>query len=139
YGYNSVSGQLMVSADKKTWENRGQVTLRDFAVSPDDPDTLVASGERGVIRSTDRGSTWKNLDDTAVMLLDWPAGDRLWAIGINGEVMRSADGGDTWSNLGSVDGVATAFAVQDNALHVATQDGRIQRSTDDGKTWDALY
>jgi hypothetical protein len=38
-----------------------------------------------------------------------------------------------------VDGIAVAFAVHDDTLHVATQDGRIQRSTDQGKTWNVVY
>lgn len=139
YGYNSTSGTLLVSADKKTWQDRGQVTLRDFAVSPTDPDALLASGERGVMRSTDGGRTWKDATDKPLLLLDWPTADRLWGLGLNGEVMRSADGGDTWSDLGAVNGVATAFAVHDTTLYVATQDGRIQRGTDDGKTWHTLY
>ncbi len=136
YGYNA--GQLMVSDDKQTWDTRSQVALRDFVISPSDPDTLVASGEQGLMRSTDGGRTWSEGGAT-VMLLDWLADDQLWAVGVNGEVMRSADGGANWSNLGTVTGQATVFAAHDRALYVATQDGRIQRSTDSGKTWDTLY
>lgn len=139
YGFNSTSGTLLVSPDKKSWDDRGQVTLRDFVVSPSDRDVLVASGERGVMRSTDGGRTWKAGAGKPVLLLDWPTADRLWALGLNGEVMRSGDGGDTWSDLGAVDGVATAFAVHETTLYVATQDGAIQRSTDEGKTWHTLY
>jgi photosystem II stability/assembly factor-like uncharacterized protein len=139
YGYNSTSGTLLVSTDKKSWDDRGRVTLRDFVVSPSHRDSLVASGERGVMRSTDGGRSWKTGAGKPVLLLDWPTADRLWALGLNGEVMRSADAGETWSDLGAVDGVATAFAVHETTLYVATQEGRIQRSTDEGKTWQALY
>ena len=139
YGYNSMSGTVMVSADRKTWDDRGRIVLRDFVVSPTDPDVLVASGEQGVVRSGDGGRTWSEATETAVLLLDWTAEDRLWALGLNGEVMRSGDGGDTWSNLGTTDGIAAALVVHESALYVATQDGRIQRSTDDGRTWKVLH
>ncbi len=136
YGYNA--GELMVSSDKKTWDTRSQVAIRDFVVSPTDPDTLLASGERGLMRSGDGGRTWIE-GGAAVMLLDWQTEDQLWAIGVNGEVMRSADGGEKWSEAGTVEGQATAFAAHEKALYVATADGEILKSTDEGKTWDTLY
>ena len=136
YGYHA--GQLMVSSDKKTWESRSQIAVRDFAVSPADPDTLVASGERGLMRSSDGGRTWREGGAT-VLLLDWPTDERLWAIGVDGAVMRSADGGGKWSETGAVEGQPTAFAVHENTLYVAIADGEIRKSTDDGKSWDPVY
>ena len=34
YGYDSVSGQIMVSTDRKTWDRRARLGLADIAVSP---------------------------------------------------------------------------------------------------------
>ncbi|MQA24367.1 MAG: hypothetical protein GEU94_02610 [Micromonosporaceae bacterium] len=136
YGYNA--GQLMVSGDKRTWDTRGQVGLRDFAVSPSDPDTLVASGEQGLMRSSDGGRNWSERG-AAVLLLDWPADDQLWAVGVDGKVMRSADGGEKWSDVGAVEGQAAAFAVHGDTLYFATAEGEILQSRDEGKTWDTRY
>ena len=58
YGYNSQNGRLMVSEDRQNWDSRGQVVLADFAVSPDDPDVLLATTEQGVARSADGGRTF---------------------------------------------------------------------------------
>lgn len=136
YGYHG--GQLMVSADKRSWETRSQVRLRDFVVSPSDPETLVASGEQGSMRSTDGGRTWKE-GGAPVLLLDWPADDQLWAVGVNGKVMRSSDGGANWSDLGAVEGQPAAFAVHEETLYFATADSQILQSGDNGKTWETRY
>lgn len=57
YGYEAGSGEFMVSDDRVEWETRSRLAMRDFAVSPTDPDTLLATTERGLARSTDGGRT----------------------------------------------------------------------------------
>jgi hypothetical protein len=48
YGYEAGSGQFMVSADRQQWQTRSELPMRDFAVSPTDPDTVLATTERGL-------------------------------------------------------------------------------------------
>ena len=45
----------MVSTDMKTWETRAAVPMADFAVSPTDADTILATTEQGPALSTDGG------------------------------------------------------------------------------------
>jgi hypothetical protein len=58
YGYDSQTQRLMVSSDRTTWERRAQIPLADFAVSPGDPEELLATSEQGLARSSDGGATW---------------------------------------------------------------------------------
>lgn len=136
YGYHA--GQLRVSSDKRTWDTRSQVALRDFAVSPSDPDTLVATSEQGLVRSTDGGRSWSQIG-RPVILLDWPTDEELWGIGTDGAVMRSGDGGATWSSPGTVTGRPAAFAVHEKTLYLATVEGQILQSRDEGTSWDTRY
>jgi hypothetical protein len=48
----------MVSSDREKWESRSTLALRDFAVSPTDPDAVLATTERGLARSADGGRTF---------------------------------------------------------------------------------
>ncbi len=55
YGYDSTSRTFMVSENRKDWDRRSVLPMADFAVDPIDPDTILATTERGVVRSTDGG------------------------------------------------------------------------------------
>lgn len=139
YGYNSVRGQLLTSTDKVNWENRSTLPMRDFEVSPSDPDTLLATTDSGVQRSADGGRTWAPAGGPPVALLAWEAEDRLWGVTAGGDVLRSADGGSGWDTSGRLPGPATAFAAHNNTLYASVHDRGIYRSTDAGQTWDNLH
>ncbi len=139
YGYNSVTGQLMVSRDRASWETRATIALRDLVVSPSQPDTLLATGQRGVLRSTDGGRTWTSAGGPPLALLDWQRDDRLWGITATGDVVRSTDGGAAWSDAGRMPGPATAFAAHNDDLYAAVHERGIFHSRDAGATWTQLH
>lgn len=139
YGYNSVTGQLLTSADRTTWQTRSAVALRDFDVSPADPNILLATAQTGLQRSTDGGATWAQADGPPLLLLAWETTDRLWGITTSGGVQRSTDGGSSWKASGRLAGQATALAAHDNTLYAAVHERGILRSTDGGSTWTTLY
>lgn len=139
YGYNSTTGELIVSVDKTTWQVRASMPIRDVDVSPTDAQTLLATTETGLQRSDDGGVTWSpNPGPPAPLLLAWEMVDRLWAITVTGEVHRSADGGNTWTSAGQLAGRATAFIASDSILYAAIDEQGIHRSTDGGATWTRL-
>ena len=80
YGLNSVTGQLMASRDKTTWESRSTLGPRDLAVSPTDPQLLLATTASGPVRSTDGGRTWTPAGGPVLALIDWQNTDRLWGV-----------------------------------------------------------
>jgi photosystem II stability/assembly factor-like uncharacterized protein len=130
----------MVSEDRTTWQTRSAIPLRDFAVSPSSPDTLLATTQTGLQRSTDGGRTWSPATGPTLVLLDWERGDRLWGVTPSGELRRSGDGGATWSAAGKVAGpAATAFAAHGDDLYVSVHERGIFHSADAGATWTQRY
>jgi hypothetical protein len=139
FGYNSVTGELIVSVDRTDWQVRASMPIRDVDVSPSDAQTLLATTETGLQRSGDGGATWSpNPGPPAPLLLAWETVDRLWASTVTGEVHRSADGGNTWTFAGQLAGQATAFIASDSILYAAIDEQGIHRSTDGGATWARL-
>lgn len=139
YGYNSVAGQFLISKDKTTWETRSAIGMYDFAVSPTNPDTLLAATQQGTMRSTDGGRTWTPAGGPPTALLDWQRDDLLWAVTTSGDVVTSADGGSAWTPAGKITGQPTAFASYEQDLYVSVHGQGILRSNDRAATWTRLY
>lgn len=136
YGFDSQTGQIMVSADKKAWDRRSALPLADIAVSPDDAGEILATTEQGVQRSTDGAKSFAAVAESPTLVfLDWASTDRLVGVAPGGVVHVSDDGGTTWSEGGTVSGEPQAIlAIGDADVYVATEGG-IYRSTDNGDTF----
>jgi hypothetical protein len=136
YGFDSQTGQIMVSSDKTSWGQRAQLPLADIAVSPDDADVLLATTQQGVQRSTDGGTTFAPIEGAPVLIfIDWSAKDRLVGVAPDGVVHVSSDGGESWSKGGSVSGGPEAILAHgESEVYVATEEA-IYHSADNGKTF----
>ncbi|MBB5803402.1 hypothetical protein F4560_003170 [Saccharothrix ecbatanensis] len=136
YGYDSQTGQLAVTSDRLNWDRRARVPLADFAVSPSSPDTVLATTEQGLARSTDGGRTFTALAGApALQLLDWPAEATIVGVAPDGGVHTSADGGVTWVRTGQVPGKPTAVAAHGPAEVFVATTTAIHGSTDGGRTF----
>lgn len=136
YGFDSQSGQLMVSRDKKTWDERAALPLADIAVSPADADEVLATTQGGVQRSTDGAKSFSPVAGAPTLIfIDWVSTTLLVGVAPDGAVHVSGDGGATWSERGSVSGEPQAIVARGDAdVYVAT-DQAIYRSTDTGATF----
>lgn len=139
YGYDSQSGRVMVSKDKKTWDDRAELALADIAVSPEEPEEILATTEQGPARSTDGGRNFTPIDGAPTLyFIDWPSADRLVGVDPEGVVHTSDDGGESWTKRGQVQSSPQAITTHDDSeVYVATEEA-IHRSTDNGKTFDVF-
>lgn len=144
YGYDATSQTFMVSRDRKQWDRRSELAMADFAVDPADPDTLLATTEQGVVRSTDGGRTWRVVDGAPTMVvLAWPKPGVLYGVTPDGTVQRSEDGGSTWGGRGSVRAQPEAMTVDvrdgGETLYLAATGRGIVSSADQGRSFSTRY
>ena len=139
YGYDSTGSGFMVSRDGRRWDTRSKTTLRDFAVSPKDPEVVLATTPNGLERSEDGGRTWKDAQSPPQpVLIAWEGADALWLVDFAGGVHVSADGGATWDQRGNVSPRPEAFLATGDRLYAAVEDG-IYASRDGARTWKPLF
>ncbi|MBC9724997.1 F510_1955 family glycosylhydrolase [Streptomyces sp. TRM68367] len=136
YGYDSTNGLLRVSKDGEKWDNRAELAALDIAVSPNDPDVLLATTQNGIAKSTDGGETFNAGTEPVMAFLSWAKPNALYGIDPAGGLHRSADGGITWKKAGNVPGgqPQALTAVDADRILAATQDG-VYESRNGGKTF----
>lgn len=136
YGWDSQSGQVMVSDDRKTWDSRARLGLADLAVSPDDADEVLATTQEGPARSTDGGKSFAPIDGAPTLeFIDWSSSNRLVGVAPDGTLHASEDGGESWVKQASVSGDPQAvLAFGESDVYVATEQA-IYRSTDNGESF----
>jgi hypothetical protein len=136
YGYDSQSGQIMISTDMQTWDRRARLGIADLAIAPDQPDEIITTTKQGPARSTDGGRTFTVLTSAPLLgLADWPSPGRLVGVAPDGVVYVSSDRGATWARRGRVPGRPSAITTSgDTDLYIATENA-IQHSNDDGATF----
>lgn len=136
YGYNATTQDLMVSTDGKRWETRGTRGMYDFAVSPHDPEHLLAALAEGLAESRNGGKTWAGASAGPALAVAWTV-DGQWAITPAGAVLFRASGGD-WETRGSTGGAPEALLAHEGRLLVAVRDAGILSSSDGGHTWTSI-
>lgn len=144
YGYDSTSGTFMVTTDLRTWDRRARLPLRAVAVDPAARDRVVATRQRGLLRSEDGGRTFAPVAGApALVVLAWDATAGLYGVDVDGIVHRSTDAARTWTAAGSVGGGPEALAVDTRGgtttVHVAVAERGILASTDGGTTFSLRY
>ena len=138
YGYNA--GALMVSDDGVSWETRGSLPLADFAVSPSDPDTLVATTEQGLALSTDGGRSFAPMEGAPLLqLVSWTDDSTLVGVAPDGTTYVSDDDGQSWRQRASLQGPPEALTAVGRQVFVALTGGRVVRSTDGGASYTTMY
>jgi photosystem II stability/assembly factor-like uncharacterized protein len=139
YGADATGGRFMVTDDRKHWQVRSQVELLGFAVSPDDPDLVVAATKQGLVRSSDQGRSWQPTDGPQLVVLAWPHPRSLLGVTPDGQVLHSGDAGRSWERRGWLDGEPEALAVHEETLYAAVYGKGILTSADQGRSWQVHY
>jgi photosystem II stability/assembly factor-like uncharacterized protein len=145
--------QLLVTADGgKTWgvkelpvqSDGKRPDLNLYALFSAEGADLYAAGERGmVLRSADKGITWKYLH-TGYQGSFWTGAaldaKTLLVAGLRGSVYRSIDSGETWQRIesGSVGSITDTKAGSTAGKVVAVNlEGVVLQSSDSGKSFSA--
>lgn len=136
YGVNSMTGEFMVSADKKNWETRTDLPMADFAVSSDDPEVVLATTEQGLAGSEDGGRSFTLVRGAPpILLVSWADDGTLVGLGPDGTVYVSSDGGEAWEERARLDGSPEALAaVNETEIYAAAGDA-VLASTDGGRNF----
>lgn len=133
--YGSNTGQLLVSKDGRAWETRVSIAMADLAVSPQNPQMLLATTQQGLAHSTDGGRSFQLLAGAPrLQLVTWTDAGDLIGIAPDGTVHVSGDGGATWSHRGSAQGEPEALTVSGDQIYAAVN-GKIVSSNDGGRTF----
>jgi hypothetical protein len=139
YGYDATGGRFMVTGDRRNWQVRSKLELASFAVSPSDPELVVAATERGLVRSRDGGRRWQPIRGPAAVLLDWERPGGLWVMTADGELWHSREGGGRWVQRGKLNGQPEALLAHGSDLYVAVAQLGVVTSADQGRSWRVLY
>jgi len=136
YGLNSMTGQLLVSTDMKSWQELSRTAIADFAISPSDPDVLLATTQQGLAQSTDGGRTLAVVGSAPLMVfISWGEDGTLAGVTPEGVVYTADDVAGAWTERGSLDGQPEALTVQSAKEIYAAANGAVMVSTDGGRTF----
>ena len=90
-------GAVRATTDGRTWTDGNlDAQPRTLAGSREGP-TVLATTEEGLMRSTDGGATWQQMDQASWLLMAaFGDGDTVAGLTPDGQVHTSADAGRTW-------------------------------------------
>lgn len=138
YGADATNGRFLVSEDGRQWETRADIGLVSLAVSPEDPDVIIATTPAELVRSTDGGRSWRaDPSWPPLAFLSWDPMMGAWGATADGNLHHSGDGGISWSFEGSAGTQPSALLAAEGALYVAASEAVVE-SRDGGTTWSTL-
>lgn len=139
YGLDSMTGQLLTSADNQAWDVLAQAEIADFAVSPEDPDVLVATTQQGLTRSTDGGTTFELVESAPVMaFVSWADDGALAGVTPDGVVHTAPEPDGEWTEGARLDGQPEALTMISATEIYAAVGGAVLASTDAAATFSPL-
>jgi len=138
YGYDSQTQTLMVTSDRREWQDLTRLPVVDLAADPNDADSLMITDGSGRLMRMQAGLQPQLVPDAPrLVFIDWPEEDLLVGLAPDGSVFRSTDGGASWQELRPIEGPPEALAVTTDRWYAATEQG-VYVSEDDGSTWSSV-
>lgn len=140
FGFDALSGRLMVTRDRETWSEVATAQIIDLAWPGQNSDVVVATTARGLVEYG-VGRRARDLESAPpLVLIDSPRPGELVGVTATGEVYSATSSSDgNWLRADkSVPGAPEAFEAIPNAWYAASDRG-IYRSADRGQSWDQIY
>ena len=139
YAYDSHSQRVLVSTDKQQWDRRAAIRDFDMAVSPLNPNDVLATTPDGLQRSRDQAATFVPVDSAPPLIfLSWPDRGPLVGVDPGGAVYVSNDADDIWTARRTFGERPQALFASDNRQVFVATDQAIYRSSDGGANFE-LY
>jgi hypothetical protein len=135
YGYDSTSGRLMSTTDRKSWRTIATGQYVDLAALPAREDRVLATTPAGEVHEVPlQGEARAVAGTPPLLLLDSSPAGQLVGLSGAGEVYTSDGAAGPWKEVGRVAGTPAALSATEAAWFVATHDA-IYESGDRGSTW----
>jgi photosystem II stability/assembly factor-like uncharacterized protein len=142
--YRSADGGVTWSAANTGLANFDVLSL---AVSPSDPQRVIAGTSAGGYLSVNGGSSWSAIatlpgPTVGDVVFDPTSSQTAYAAGAEGALSKSTDGGATWTAIGANAAAKKPLTLAIDPSHTATiyagtLDDGVYKSTDGGGTWTA--
>ncbi|MER7071912.1 F510_1955 family glycosylhydrolase [Terrabacter sp. NPDC000476] len=135
-GVMAFDDALRFSPDRVTWQDRRiPAPPRDLAAGPDG--TVLATTERGLLASDDRGLTWRTVTTPQLMLtVTWAGPRTIVGASTTGVLMVSRDAGATWTtgprSVGEVSAVTATLPGADQIEILLVVGTQVLRTNDLG-------
>ena len=133
YGYDSQSGALLRTTDKKTWTPVLTTEVADLAAHPTSSGPVLALTREGLVRADRKNETALPVP-AGLVQVEWPTADLLVGVTTDGGLYRSSDAGRSWEERAQAPGQVQAFDAGTGSWHLASDEGLFS-STDHGLTW----
>ena len=148
-GFDSAGRGLFKTADAgQNWQKlEFPEYISALAISPSDPNTILAGTGKGIYQSNDGASTWTKItqyDGKLVFALSFDENGILYASIDGAGLSKSSDFGQTWEKINSPNLTIMSITVdsQNKVLYIAgyVPDGfqEVYKSSDDGNAWDLI-
>ena len=143
FGYDSASQALVVTEDRRRWNEIANTPLGDITVDPTNPRRVLATTPQGelleyaVVPQTPADTSPDTLDGPPLLFLDWLEADTVVGLGADGTTYLSPDRGDSWQPLSAVPGDPQALEVTPDRWYAATSLG-VYQSANEGRTWEIM-
>ena len=126
-----------------TWENYSGFTFANslYDITSVDDSTCYACGQIAkIIKTTDRGVTWKEQHvqlNNYLKKIYFVTNKFGFAGGLNGALIRTTNGGDNWTivNTGLRSTIIQIHFVDDNTGYIFSISGEIAKTLNGGKSW----
>ncbi|MGK2876098.1 MAG: WD40/YVTN/BNR-like repeat-containing protein [Nocardioides sp.] len=134
YAYDAVSGRLLRTTDRETFDEVYRGPLISVATVGETASLYATDGNGRLLLIDARSGEARQLGGPTMVYLDITPEGALAGVDPAGVVRVSTDAGRSWRDGGSIGGPPAAFTITDQGWYAASETG-VYRSSDEGVTW----